>query len=81
MQKKMIWVLAISHEYGVDCFAGETENAVRKALAKFCRYWWRDEITDKWDVKRPKTNAEVIDKYFDYVENETYSIACVEILK
>ena len=80
--KKTVWVLAISHEHGVDTFVGETKKSMEKELARYCRYWWDDEITMKQNFcKKPRRNVDIIEKYFDYVEGETYDLSLSDVQK
>ena len=71
----------VFHDHGVNIYAGETEELVEAKIVSYCREYWKDR--GRYEVKEHSdlSNAKILAAYFEYNDNEYYSIEGVELLK
>jgi hypothetical protein len=73
-QDMQLWVLTIEHRHGQNTTLYRTEDAAKQAVAEYVDEWWNQEATRWGSEAKPDDNTEKVDRYFERVEDEFYSI-------
>ena len=75
-EQEHVAVLIISHRHGDIVSVHRTLAGAQRALHAYVAMWWDDELKDASETPEPMPDdeAEAITRYFEVVEDETYSI-------
>lgn len=68
---KTIWLLVITHAHGDNTYPCATEEAAKQQLYGFVDNNWEAEMDEQTQPDDPEQSAA---EYFDYVDEESYSI-------
>ena len=70
-----VWFLLINHRHGVDITIHATQDSAYAGLVQYCRDEWENEFADaNPPATPPEDDDELIDQYFENVDDETYEI-------
>jgi hypothetical protein len=73
-----VYVLEIEHRHGNDITVYHSREAAEDSLLEYVKSYWELEIED--DVEKPEDDAELVDAYFEEMDNEFYNIECVAVV-
>ena len=68
-----VWILIIGHRYGVDSYALISPEAAQAKLFAFVLSYW-DELPEHVGDIEDYDNAEAIETYFEYHNEDSYVI-------
>lgn len=75
-----VFVLQVSHRFGLDVWAAQSFEAAREALYEYVAEYW-DEATDETDAPIPEDHDKAIEAYFEAMgERESWEITETELL-
>ncbi len=64
--KQIVYTLTIDHRHGKDTTVYATEESARRALAEYCREYWKEWAND--DEVMPTDEDTLIEKYFEMTQ-------------
>lgn len=73
-----VWVLAISHRHGTDVSVHRSEAGALDNLFSYVGDWWENDAPREEVI--PHDRGEAIDRYFELVTDEFYSLEATELL-
>lgn len=74
-----VWVLVIEHRHGTNTYVFQTKEGAYAGLAGYCDEWWHHEqartgADDDFEPAVPEDNDELIRRYFELADDESYCI-------
>lgn len=73
-----VYILCIHHKYGENLSAHRTEKGAFQALFEYCDENWDREVNGNPN-KKPSKQRDLVQRYFQAVEEEYSSIESVQI--
>lgn len=61
-EPETVHLTVVHHKHGINSYVNRTQEGADQTLADYCREWW-NQWFDDGDLP-PKSNEEVIEKYF-----------------
>lgn len=74
-----VFVLSISHRHGEDHWVHRTEDGAWNSLAAWVRECW-DEVFDEDEPIDRVADDDIVDRYFDRRQGETWDLDRVALL-
>ena len=79
-----VWITQIDHKHGTDIIVSSNQKEDERKLADYCKYWWNESVNHNFNKdfaneKCPKKRKDIIDRYFEICEEESYETYTPEI--
>jgi hypothetical protein len=69
-----LYIAVVEHKHGTDFYASGDQEKVLAAVEEYCKWWWEREGVPG------EPDADIVSRYFNHVEHESYCIDETELL-
>jgi hypothetical protein len=79
-----VYVVNIEHKHGADAFVYESKDDARQHIIDYVAGWWEDEKENSFDSDawgEYPGGWEAVDRYFELVDDEYYSIQGTDLIE
>lgn len=70
-------IAIVTHRHGTNCYGAKTEEVLAKKIQEYVESWWDQE---QIKLPKPEDKAEMVEAYFESVEDEYLDEFAIEIL-